>query len=100
MIRAKKSLGQNFLIDNAIIEEIINTTNIKNTNVLEIGPGTGSLTSAILKKEPNELIVVEKDNQLIEVLKFKFKDKIKIINEDILKLDENKISNKKLTVFG
>ena len=50
MIRAKKSLGQNFLIDEELIEKIINITNIKNANILEIGPGTGKLTSAILKK--------------------------------------------------
>ena len=57
MIRAKKSLGQNFLIDNNLIEKIVNVTNIKGENILEIGPGTGNLTSAILKKDPDKLIV-------------------------------------------
>ena len=51
MIKAKKSLGQNFLIDEGLIEKIVNITNIKNVNILEIGPGTGNLTSAILKKK-------------------------------------------------
>ena len=50
MIKAKKSLGQNFLIDKNIIEKIVNTTDIKNKNILEIGPGTGNLTSQIIKK--------------------------------------------------
>ena len=50
MLRAKKSLGQNFLIDVNILEKITNLTNIENQNVLEIGPGTGNLTSHILKK--------------------------------------------------
>ena len=50
MIKAKKSLGQNFLIDHSILEMIVNTVNIKNKNVLEIGPGTGNLTNYIVKK--------------------------------------------------
>ena len=50
MIKAKKSLGQNFLVDNNIIDKITNSVEIKNKNILEIGPGTGNLTSAILKK--------------------------------------------------
>ena len=90
MIRAKKSLGQNFLIDEELIEKIINITNIKNANILEIGPGTGNLTSAILKKKPNKLIVVEKDDVLAEQLKIKFNEEIKVINDDILKINEKK----------
>ena len=100
MIRAKKSLGQNFLIDDNLIEKIVNVTNIKGENILEIGPGTGNLTSAILKKDPDKLIVVEKDDRLAEELKLKFHEKIKIINDDILELNEKKITDKKLTVFG
>ena len=100
MIRAKKSLGQNFLIDEELIEKIINITNINNANILEIGPGTGNLTSAILKKKPNKLIVVEKDDVLAEQLKIKFNEEIKVINDDILKINEKEILNKKLTVFG
>jgi len=100
LIKAKKSLGQNFLIDEDLIKKIVNITNIKNSNILEIGPGTGNLTSAILKKKPNKLIVVEKDNVLAEELKIKFNEKIRVINEDILKINENEILDKKLTVFG
>ena len=56
MIRAKKSLGQNFLVDQNIINKIINLVDIKNKNILEIGPGTGRLTLEILKKEPKKII--------------------------------------------
>ena len=100
MIRAKKSLGQNFLIDELIIDRIISTTSIINKNILEIGPGTGNLTKAILKKKPKNLFVVEKDTNLSELLNKNFKNSIKIINEDILKFDEKNLTNEKLTVFG
>ena len=69
MIKAKKSLGQNFLIDQNIIDKIINTVEIKDKSVLEIGPGTGNLTKNILIKKPKKLIVIEKDNDLAESLK-------------------------------
>ena len=55
MVKAKKSLGQNFLIDQNIINKIINVIDIKNKNILEIGPGTGNLTLEILKKKPKKL---------------------------------------------
>ncbi len=100
MIKAKKSLGQNFLIDNNIINKILDIIDIQNKDVLEIGPGTGNLTSAILKKNPKKLLVVEKDNELAENLKTNFDNTIEVINNDILNLDENSLSNAKLTVFG
>ena len=100
MIKAKKSLGQNFLIDKKILEKIVNTTEIENQTILEIGPGTGNLTSYILKKKPKKLIVIEKDNNLAKNLNENFNDQIKIINDDILKLDETTISSDKITVFG
>ena len=56
----KKSLGQNFLIDNNIIKKIINLVNIKDKNIIEIGPGKGALTDEILKKEPKSLSIIEK----------------------------------------
>ena len=100
MIKAKKSLGQNFLIDKFIIDKILNIINIQNKDVLEIGPGTGNLTSEILKKNPSKLIVIEKDNELARNLKFNFDDKIEIINNDILAIDENLLNTSILTVFG
>ncbi len=100
MIIAKKSLGQNFLIDQNIIEKITNIIKIKNKNILEIGPGTGNLTASILNKKPKKLIVIEKDNELVNLLEKKFTNKIKIINKDILKIDENFLDKEELTVFG
>ena len=100
MIKAKKSLGQNFLIDKNILEKITNLTNIKDKLVLEIGPGTGNLTSYILKKNPKKICVIEKDYELATNLKKKFQDQLIIINEDILKVDETTIFKDKVTVFG
>ena len=100
MIKAKKSLGQNFLINHNIIDRIVNILDLKNRNILEIGPGTGNLTEGILRKNPKKILVVEKDNNLANLLKEKFKDKIEIINNDILRIDENSLSDQTLTVFG
>ena len=91
MIVAKKSLGQNFLIDKNIIDKIVSLIQIENKNILEVGPGTGNLTSAIIKKKPKQLIVVEKDNKLASILNKNFGKDIFIINSDILKIDENNI---------
>ena len=99
-IKAKKSLGQNFLIDKNIIKKIMSISNIFNKDVLEIGPGTGNLTEYILKQKPNRLFLVEKDKFLCDRLKIKFQNNIEIKNEDILKIDEKNISNHKLVVFG
>ena len=65
MIKAKKSLGQNFLIDQNIIDKITSISEIKDKSVLEVGPGTGNLTFSILKKKPKKIYVVEKDNFLL-----------------------------------
>ena len=100
MIKAKKSLGQNFLINKKILEKIVNTCVIENKTVLEIGPGTGNLTSYILKKKPKKTFVIEKDNELAIILKNKFQNQITIINDDILKVDETSLSKDKVIVFG
>ena len=100
MIKAKKSLGQNFLNDNNIIEKIINTVDIKNKTILEIGPGTGNLTSVILKNNPKKVFVIEKDNQLAKLLGKDFGSNLEIINNDVLKINENEIDRDILTVFG
>ena len=99
-IKAKKSLGQNFLIDREVLEKIVSSTNITGKEVLEIGPGSGNLTTYILKQKPKKLYVVEKDDDLAILLKEKFDDEIEIINDDILKVSEDKISDQKLSVFG
>ena len=100
MIKAKKSLGQNFLTDRNILEKIVGITKIKNKTILEVGPGTGNLTSFILKNNPKKVFVVEKDKDLAENLKNTFKDQLTIINDDILNVNENLLFNDKVTVFG
>jgi len=97
---AKKSLGQNFLIDKNVLEKIANISIIENKIILEIGPGTGNLTSYILKKNPKKFFVIEKDNKLAIKLKNKFNDKLSIINDDVLNIDETKLFKDKVTVFG
>ena len=100
MIKAKKSLGQNFLIDESVLKKIVSLVEIENKSILEVGPGTGNLTSYILKKKIKSLFVVEKDKDLSFFLKKKFKDEIIIINNDILKINEKEICKERLIVFG
>ena len=100
MIIAKKSLGQNFLIDKNIIDKIIKTVSITNNEILEVGPGTGNLTREILRNNPSKLFLVEKDTFLAESLREIIDEKVKIFNEDILKFDENSLSKNKIIVFG
>tara|TARA_B100000161_G_scaffold126416_1_gene89691 strand:- start:874 stop:1659 length:786 start_codon:yes stop_codon:yes gene_type:complete len=100
VIKAKKSLGQNFLIDQNIINKITNLIEIRNKCILEVGPGTGNLTSSILKKNPKKVYVVEKDNNLALRLNKEFENQIIIINDDILKINEKLICNQELIVFG
>ncbi|MDA8778226.1 16S rRNA (adenine(1518)-N(6)/adenine(1519)-N(6))-dimethyltransferase RsmA [Candidatus Pelagibacter bacterium] len=100
MIRAKKSLGQNFLIDKNIIDKITSTVSIEGNEVLEVGPGTGNLTKEILKKNPSKMYLVEKDTFLAENLKEIIDGRVKIFNEDVLKFDENLLSKNKIIVFG
>ena len=102
MVFAKKSLGQNFLIDKNIIKKIVNSTIVKNKNIIEIGPGKGALTDEILKKKPKSLKLIEKDNQLYEYLKNKYlkNQNIKIFNRDILNFNLCKVSEKDSIIFG
>ena len=100
MIKAKKSLGQNFLVDEKILKKITGIVDIKDKTVLEVGPGTGNLTSFILRKNPKKFFVVEKDYRLITTLQRKFQNQIEIINEDILNINEKRLSIDKLIVFG
>ncbi len=101
IIKPKKSLGQNFLIDQNIINLIVNSANISTNDVLlEVGPGTGNLTEKILLKKPKKIFVVEKDKNLARKLFEKFNDKIFIINDDILKIKEENLVNDKIIIFG
>ena len=95
MIKAKKSLSQNFLKDKNISKKITNLAKLKNNTVLEIGPGYGFMTDSILVNKPKKLYIIEKDKNLITFLKKKYSDnkKIVIIEGDILKLNLNKFKN-------
>ena len=100
MIKPKKSLGQNFLIDRNIIDKIVHTVPINNNEILEVGPGTGNLTKEILKNNPSKMYLVEKDTFLAESLNEIIDERVKIYNEDILKFNENSLSKNKIIVFG
>ena len=101
--KPKKSLGQNFLIDKNIINKIVDIVNVsKNQDILEIGPGLGSLTSKIIESNPKSLLTIEKDKVLTDKLRKKFLNfkNIEIINEDILNVLEKKNFGKNIIVFG
>ena len=100
MIKPKKSLGQNFLVDRNILEKIVNTTSIKGKTILEVGPGTGSLTSFILKEKPKKIFVIEKDKDLAKNLNINFGEQLTVINDDILDINEKLLFKEKVTVFG
>ena len=91
MKKAKKSLSQNFIKDKNICEKIVKNINIKNKNIVEIGPGYGFLTDFILLRRPAKLYLIEKDNNLFEFLKNKYlkKTNIEIINKDVLNVNFN-----------
>ena len=95
MKRAKKSLSQNFIIDKNICKKIIKLTKIHNRNVIEIGPGYGSLTNFIIEKKPNKLWLIEKDNNIyLELIKkYKNNKNIKIFNQDATNFDFTKLKN-------
>ena len=94
-IYANKSLGQNFLIDENVVENIVNSANITSEDlVIEIGPGLGTLTKELLKKA-GKVICVELDTKMIKILKDRFEN-LEIINNDILKVDLNSIINENL----
>ena len=91
IFKAKKSLGQNFLVDQNILMLIANSTKIeKSDEIVEIGPGTGNLTEFLLKKNPKKMYLIEKDENLANLLKNKFSKSLNVINEDILKFSKKK----------
>ncbi len=98
---SKKSLGQNFLIDEKVLNLIVDLGKINSKDtVLEVGPGTGNLTEKIIKKCPKRFIVVEKDKNLSLFLKKKFNNDIEIINDDILNYNQKFLYKKKIIIFG
>jgi 16S rRNA (adenine1518-N6/adenine1519-N6)-dimethyltransferase len=94
----KKNYGQHFLNEKKIIDKIIDIQEIKNNDVIEIGPGFGSLTNAIIEKKPNSFLVIEKDlslkKHLESIKKNKFK-KLNLLFDDALSLNLQEISNSK-----
>ena len=100
-MKAKKSLGQNFLNNDKILSEIVDNGQISNNDViLEIGPGTGNLTEKIISKNPKQIILVEKDKNLVEVLREKFGKRVTLINKDILDCYKEFRFKDKIKVFG
>ena len=88
-IRADKSLGQNFLISDEVVEGIIKVANIsKDDIVIEIGPGLGVLTNLLLEKS-NNVIAIELDSRMVSILNDRFKNNtnFELIHEDVLKVD-------------
>jgi len=103
LLKAKKSLGQNFLIDKNIIKKIIEIGNInKNKIVMEIGAGYGNLTKGIVSMSPKKIFAIEKDKKLALFLKKKFNnyDNIEIINRDVLNIIEKDNLEQNIIVFG
>ena len=95
-IKANKSLGQNFLIDENVIEKIIDGSNVnKDDLIIEIGPGLGTLTKFLLEKA-NKVICIELDKKMINVLEDRFSlyDNFELLHTDILKVDLNSIIKK------
>ena len=83
-----------------VLAQIVDCVKIENKNILEIGPGTGNLTKYILDKKPKKVTVIEKDNNLAKDLNLRFKEKLNIINSDILRIDETVLFKDKTLVFG
>ncbi len=95
-IKANKSLGQNFLVNGEVVENIINCSKItQNDMVIEIGPGLGVLTKYLLEKA-GKVLCIELDPKMVEILedRFKFYSNFEILNEDVLKVDLNEIIRK------
>ena len=85
---AKKSFGQNFLISQNTLDKIIDSSKIESEDtILEIGPGTGNLTEQIIYSKPKRVLVIEKDQDMSNIIQQKFSDQIELIQLDALKFD-------------
>jgi 16S rRNA (adenine1518-N6/adenine1519-N6)-dimethyltransferase len=92
-IKASKALGQNFLIDEFIVNSIVKKSEIsKNDLVIEIGPGLGTLTSKLLENA-RKVVAIELDKKVLEILNDRFclYDNFELINQDVLKVDLNNL---------
>ena len=100
----KKRFGQNFLNNENILKKIVSISNLKNKNIIEIGPGKGALTKHIIAQEPKSLFLIEKDKSLksyLENLIHKKELQLKIIFDDVLKVNLSEITpNKKSIIIG
>ena len=100
-LKPKKSLGQNFLIDKNIINKIIEVSEINSGDeILEVGPGTGSLTKSIVSKKPKKIYLIEKDENLANALERQYLDSVRIIKKDVLKIPYKFYSEKKFLILG
>ena len=100
-VKPLKKFGQNYLFDSNILDKIINEiAPNENDNIIEIGPGTGSLTEKLITKV-NHLTAVEIDSRVIENLKTKFSN-LNVIHRDFLKIDLHEYAdqNNKLRIVG
>lgn len=101
-ITANKKLGQNFLIDENVIDTIANASEISSDDlIIEIGPGLGTLTDKLLQKA-GKVIAIELDERMIAILKDRFfmYDNFEVINEDVLKVDLNRLIKENKEQFG
>ena len=95
--KPKKRLGQNFLLNNEILEKITSLINIEGEEIVEIGPGKGNLTKFILKKKPSKLFLIEKDITLKPYISKVIKnhqEKVILLIDDALTISINNLSKK------
>lgn len=96
-ITANKSLGQNFLIDDEAVNDIVNASKISKSDlVIEIGPGLGTLTKELLDRA-FKVIAIELDTRMLQILNDRFfvYDNFEVINEDVLKVDLKELIRKR-----
>jgi len=99
-ISANKSLGQNFLINDEVVQGIVDKAKIsKDDLIIEIGPGLGTLTKELLERA-GKVIAIELDTRMIKILtdRFNLYNNFELINEDVLKVDLNKLIQENLSI--